>query len=62
MGEENVVYELCPQCEEEVKLKNEFKVQICPSCGKHIVPCSLCTNICKTDCPLELLANKLNNC
>lgn len=62
MEEENVVYELCPLCEEEVELKNEFKVQICPSCGKHIVPCSLCTNRCKTDCSLELLANKLNNC
>jgi predicted RNA-binding Zn-ribbon protein involved in translation (DUF1610 family) len=45
-------YEYCPHCENEVKLKAEFKVQICPSCGRKILPCSLCDE-CKADCPLE---------
>lgn len=36
------VYEVCPFCEEEVKLKSVMKVQSCPSCGKLILPCSLC--------------------
>lgn len=35
-------YELCPNCEEEVKLKAEFIKQICPSCKEEILPCSLC--------------------
>ena len=34
--------ELCPQCEYEVELKNEFKLQKCPKCKKPIVPCSIC--------------------
>lgn len=36
------VYELCPCCEEEVKLDAVLKIQTCPSCGKPILPCSLC--------------------
>ena len=65
MENENVVYELCPHCEEEIKLVNEFKVQVCPSCGKHIVVCSLCPLLmmegrCTNNCHLEKLANELN--
>ena len=29
------VNEWCPHCEEEVKLKAIFKVQICPNCGSE---------------------------
>jgi predicted RNA-binding Zn-ribbon protein involved in translation (DUF1610 family) len=64
MENENIVYELCPHCEEEVKLVNEFKVQVCPSCSKHIVVCSLCPLLnegrCSNICPLEKLAKELN--
>lgn len=45
----NNVTELCPNCEEEVKLKAIFKVQICPNCGKPIKPCALC-DMDKVDC------------
>jgi len=39
---ENVTYEVCPHCEEEVELKAELSVQTCPNCGKRIVACSMC--------------------
>ena len=60
---ENKVYEYCPHCENEVMLTDEFKVQICPECGKAIVPCSICPfqpYKCSSNCPLEALCNQLN--
>ena len=38
------VYELCPHCENEVKLVGAKKkvYQECPICKKKILPCSLC--------------------
>lgn len=54
--------ELCPHCDTEVKLKNVFEVQECPSCKAPILPCSICTHgsdeghtkPCSCDtCPLE---------
>lgn len=61
---QNIVYEYCPHCDNEVDLLNEFKVQFCPSCGKAIVPCNICPlleeNKCSGKCPLETLANKIN--
>jgi len=58
----NKIYELCPYCDTEVKLKNEFKAQVCPSCGRLILPCSICEytnpNGCHTkcnECPLDKL-------
>lgn len=63
-NEDDEVYEYCPHCDCEVALKNEFKVQICPECGKAIVPCNLCPllaeNKCNGKCPLEVLANQMN--
>ena len=55
------VYEWCPYCEQEVKLKAEFAVQTCPSCGMRIVPCSMCDD-CDScdDCPLDKQAEKEN--
>ena len=47
---ENSVYEYCPHCETEVSLINEFKVQKCPSCGRHIVPCNLCPLLAENKC------------
>ena len=37
-------WELCPECEQEVYLKDPIKkvYQACPNCGKMILPCSLC--------------------
>ena len=32
----------CNECDECVDLLPEFKVQVCPTCGNPIVPCTLC--------------------
>ena len=37
------VWERCSECDEEVMLDAELKVQTCPNCGKRIVPCAMCT-------------------
>jgi hypothetical protein len=56
------VYEYCPYCESEVKLDNEFKVQICPDCGHAIVPCSICPlESCCSTCALDVLCRQKNN-
>ena len=60
-----MTHELCPNCNTEVELSDEFKPQICPECGKFIVPCSLCFAIRETftncgKCVLEYQANKMN--
>mgnify|MGYP003288800029 CR=1 FL=1 len=49
--------EYCSSCEQEVKLKNEFKIQKCPKCGAYIIPCNLCPidNECTSKCPLDIL-------
>lgn len=57
------VYERCPECEMEVRLDAELKVQKCPKCGKYIVACAMCPNpveLCNGECPLEALCNELN--
>lgn len=48
------VTEWCSKCEQEVKLKSIFKVQICPNCGKPIKPCALCDmdKVACSKCPL----------
>lgn len=49
------IYEWCPLCEEEVEIEEKFEVQICPNCGKPILPCGVlesCSNMCGK-CPLE---------
>lgn len=62
--EDDSVYEYCPHCDCEVPMVNEFKVQVCPNCGKYIVVCNLCPLLsdgkCPTLCPLEILAKELN--
>lgn len=53
--------EWCPECEAEVELPWEFKVHICPNCGRPILPCSICemgVYEC-SDCPLEEQRQKL---
>jgi len=58
-------YEVCPHCEEEVRLKAELMVQTCPKCGKRIVTCSMCRacdteeNYC-TNCCLSYQADVEN--
>ena len=47
--DEGYVYEWCPECDTEVKLKAVFKVQTCPNCSKPIYPCALCDHD-KVDC------------
>lgn len=48
----DICFEWCQNCESEVILKNKFVPQICPSCGKVILPCSLCEG-CVPNCPLK---------
>lgn len=36
------ITEWCPHCEDEVELAGIMKRQICPTCLKFILPCSLC--------------------
>ena len=36
------VTEYCIECDTEVELKTELRMQVCPSCGKPIAPCSIC--------------------
>lgn len=36
------VTEYCIECENEVDLKTELRMQVCPCCGKPIAPCSIC--------------------
>lgn len=56
--------EYCPYCEQDVEIENELKVQICPNCGRAIVPCNICTlcanGNCSNNCPLEKLSQILN--
>ena len=39
---ENVVYEWCSFCCEEVELPNTLGIYKCPSCGELITPCGMC--------------------
>lgn len=49
---DNGVVEWCPECDCEVLLQNVFKTQICPNCGKPILPCAQCKDNNCTNCPL----------
>lgn len=66
MEKDNITYEVCPYCGEEIELDAELKVQTCSNCGKHIVTCSMClavsdgVNGCCVGCPLVYLADKMN--
>jgi len=40
--DDRVITEWCPHCKTEVELENKREPQKCPSCGKLILPCSLC--------------------
>lgn len=57
----DAIAEWCPECCDEVALLNEFDVQICPSCGRPIVPCCLCDDCLGWDsgCPLRYKYNML---
>jgi len=50
----NYFWEMCPHCDEEVKLVRDFRRQLCPNCGKYISPCNICTSSTCTPCPLEV--------
>ena len=56
------IWEVCPHCEQEVELKPEMKIQVCPECGKWICPCSMCDcNLVECqNCELEKQAHQLN--
>lgn len=60
-NEYEFTYEFCPYCEQDVKLQPELSIQICPSCGKHIVSCSMCETMHCSICPLSREVDKFNN-
>jgi hypothetical protein len=47
------ITEYCPHCEQEVKLKDKFVLQVCPKCKCPIMPCSICEDMPCDKCPLE---------
>jgi hypothetical protein len=51
----DAIVEWCPECCDEVVLLHDFDVQMCPSCGRPILPCSLCVDCLGWDsgCPLR---------
>ena len=53
--EEYGIWEMCPHCNHEVMLKDQFRWQICPMCNRPILPCRLCDCDCVecSKCPLE---------
>lgn len=64
----NKVEEYCGHCEQYVYLEDELKVQVCPNCGKAIVPCCICPMLddknyhlqnCSS-CPLGILCEEKN--
>ena len=46
--------ELCPHCEQESLIKNEFRLSHCTECGKVVKPCSMCNKdkVKCSECPL----------
>lgn len=58
--DEDMVVEWCPHCEEEVWLDPVLCLQTCPSCGKHIVPCSICEDMHCSNCKLAESCESLN--
>lgn len=58
--EREYTYEWCPYCEVECEFVAELGIQQCPSCGKHLVVCSMC-ECTLMNCGLEKKAQELNN-
>jgi predicted RNA-binding Zn-ribbon protein involved in translation (DUF1610 family) len=55
----NVIYEVCPFCEQEVELENKYNPQKCPNCGEYILPCSICDKDTCINCELEKVRDRL---
>ena len=53
LADDQVVWELCPHCGDEIELDRIFKAQSCPACGGQILPCSICEDKKCSKCPLE---------
>jgi hypothetical protein len=53
--------ECCGECGCEVTLDCTFRLQVCPKCGKFIIPCSICdADLCNcAHCPLVKLKDAL---
>lgn len=49
------VWELCPNCENEVALYPKLIMQVCPICYEKIKPCAMCDmdNVDCIQCPLD---------
>ncbi len=50
---DQVVWEYCPHCGDEVELDEIFKPQACSTCGEQILPCNICEEKNCSKCPLE---------
>lgn len=51
---DQTISELCPHCNSEVEIQATFKAQRCPTCGKTILPCSICEQSECSACLLKL--------
>ena len=47
--------EFCDNCNENVELTKDLKVQACPKCGQPMLPCNVCNHKegCKSGCPFK---------
>lgn len=45
-------YELCPYCDRECKLPIGLGIYTCPSCGKQIINCNMCSTMDCATCPI----------
>ena len=52
--------EMCPYCENEVELELVMEIQICPACGKYIVPCAQCEHMNCSTCRFAQISEMLN--
>lgn len=56
-----IITEMCNTCGKLIEVKNEYKLQVCPDCGRPIKPCTVCDTVgkgdffdgCKSDCPFK---------
>lgn len=53
LADDQVVWEICPHCGDEVELDRVFRAQSCPTCDEQILPCSICEDKKCSKCPLE---------
>lgn len=49
LSDKQEAYEYCPKCDAEVLINGKY-LSHCPSCGRIILPCSMCSPLKPQDC------------